>query len=315
MDVSESSPGCYHLVGIHEAVRPFKDKSVLITGAGRGIGKRLAVGYAHAGARVGLLARTKAELDLANLEIEDSGGVAMRLRADVRNYEEVASAVERMRVQFGPPDVLVCAAVALGPVGELSTADPALWREAVDTNLLGAFHAARAVLGDMQTRRSGKILFLVDDGAEAGRPDLAAYAATKAALVRLAETLAEESRAYNIQVNCMHPGAAYTNLTDELLRSDAANSRERKEATRVRTFGGVPPDKQIQLAQFLTSERANHISGKLIYITDDWKRLELATLSPDSYTLRRMTRSGAGAPERPPGEGVVAAAPRAHVPR
>jgi NAD(P)-dependent dehydrogenase (short-subunit alcohol dehydrogenase family) len=277
-------------------VRPFKDKCVLITGAGRGIGKRLALGYAHAGARVGLLARTKAELDLAQLEIEHSGGVALRLRADVRNYEEVASAVERMTVQYGAPDVLVCAAVALGPVGELSAADPGLWREAVDTNLLGAFHAARAVLPAMQARRTGKILFLVDAGAEAARPDLAAYAATKAALVRLAETLAEECRAYDIQVNCMHPGAVYTSLTDVLLSAEKVNAQERKQALEARASGGVPPDKQIQLAQFLTSERAAHITGKLIYVHDDWKRLEHVKLSNESYTLRRLTRSAAETP-------------------
>ena len=77
-------------------VRGLKDKSILVTGAGRGIGKRLALGFTQAGARVGLLARTKAELDLAHLEIEHSGGIAMRLRADVREYGQVVGAVEKL---------------------------------------------------------------------------------------------------------------------------------------------------------------------------------------------------------------------------
>jgi len=105
-------------------VRPFKEKSILITGAGRGIGKRLALGFAHAGARVGLLARSKAELDLANLEIEHAGGTAMRLRTDVRDYEEVLAAVEKMAVQFGPVQMLVCAHGTLGEIGPLARADP-----------------------------------------------------------------------------------------------------------------------------------------------------------------------------------------------
>src|SRR5947209_17323679 len=92
-------------------------KSVLITGAGRGIGKRLAMGFAAEGARVGLLARSEAELDLAKLEIEQAGGTAMRLRADVRSPEEVAHAVERMRSVYGGVDVLICAAAAQGPIG------------------------------------------------------------------------------------------------------------------------------------------------------------------------------------------------------
>ena len=78
-----------------------KDKGVLITGAGRGIGKRLAIGFASAGARVGLLARSPAELDLAKLEIEHAGGVALRIRADMRDLEQMTAAVDRMQVVFG----------------------------------------------------------------------------------------------------------------------------------------------------------------------------------------------------------------------
>src|SRR5512141_337726 len=91
-----------------------KDKSVLITGAGRGIGKRLAMGFAQAGARVALLARSKAELDLAKLEIEHAGGTALRIRADVRDYEQIAAAIDRINVTFGGVDVLVAAAAIQG---------------------------------------------------------------------------------------------------------------------------------------------------------------------------------------------------------
>ena len=245
-------------------MRGLKDKSILITGAGRGIGKRLALGFAHAGARVGLLARTKTELDLAHLEIEHSGGVAMRLRADVREYDQMVSAVDRMAIQFGPPNVLVCAAGVLGPIGPLAEADPGAWREAVETNLLGAFHACRAVLPSMRERRAGKIVLLVDTGAETGRPTLAAYAATKTALVRMAESLAEEVREYNIQVNCMNPGAAYTSMTDEILSASGSSDRDRAEALQVRTNSPIAPEKQIQLAVFLASPLAAYITGTVM---------------------------------------------------
>ena len=268
-----------------------KDKRVLITGAGRGIGKRLALGFAQAGARVGLLARTQAQLDLAQLEIEHSGGIALSLCADVRDYEQVVAAVQRLTVRFGVPQVLVCAAGVLGPIGSLASASPAAWREAMETNLLGVFHACRAVLPAMRELRSGKLLLLVDTGAEIGRPFFSAYAAGKAALVRLAESLAEEVRADNIQVNCLNPGPAYTSMTDEILRAPGAGDGDRTDALQVRTSGGTAPDKQIQLALFLASERSNHISGKLIHITDDWRRLESATLSHEIFSLRRLTRS------------------------
>jgi len=272
-------------------VRDLNDKCVLITGAGRGIGKRLALGFAQAGARVGLLARTQAELDLAQLEIEHSGGISMSLRADVRDYEQVLAAVQRMTIRFGPPQVLVCAAGVLGPIGALAQASPAAWREAVDTNLVGAFHACRAILPGMREQRSGKLLLLADTGAEIGRPFFSAYAASKAALVRLAESLAEEVREDNIQVNCFNPGPAYTSLTDEILRAPGVSDHDRAEALQVRTTGGTAPDKQIQLALFLVSSRSNHISGKLIHISDDWRRLESSTLSHAIFSLRRLTRS------------------------
>src|SRR5207253_7385981 len=98
-----------------------KNAGVLVTGAGRGIGKRLAIGFAAAGARVGLLARSKAELDLASLEIEHAGGVALRIRADVTDFEQICAAVDRMRVHFGDLHVLICAAAVQGPIGPLAT--------------------------------------------------------------------------------------------------------------------------------------------------------------------------------------------------
>src|SRR5438093_9541967 len=92
-----------------------KDKGVLITGAGRGIGKRLAIGFAAEGARIGLLARSKTELDLANLEIEHAGGTSLRIRASVTDFEQMCAAVDRMKTHFGTLDILICAAGVQGP--------------------------------------------------------------------------------------------------------------------------------------------------------------------------------------------------------
>jgi NAD(P)-dependent dehydrogenase (short-subunit alcohol dehydrogenase family) len=268
-----------------------KDQGVLITGAGRGIGKRLALGFAAAGARVGLLARTQPELDLAKLEIEHAGGAALRLRADVRDFEKVCAAVDRMGVVFGGVHVLIAAAAVQGPIGPLAEVKTKLWQETLDTNILGVMHACRAVLPQMIARRSGKIIVLGGGGAADARPGFSAYAATKAAVVRLAETLAEEVREHNVQVNCLAPGGSYTSMTDEIIQAGAkAGAKEVKEAEEIRLTGGVPPDKQIQLALFLASERSNHISGKLIHVNDDWKKLEHTNMLPAAYTLRRVLK-------------------------
>ena len=269
-----------------------KDKGVLITGAGRGIGKRLAIGFATRGARVGLLARSKAELDLADLEIEHAGGTSLRLRASVCDFEQMAAAVDRMKTHYGTIDILICAAGLQGPIAPLAETSPKAWAATIETNLIGVMHSCRAVLPHMIERRSGKIIVISGRGGAGPRPWFSAYAASKAAVVRMVETLAEEVRDHNIQVNAMAPGGTYTSMTDEILKAgDRAGWKENEEAQQVRLTGGIAPEKQIQLALFLASEASNHISGKLLHVNDDWKKLEHANLSRDIYTLRRTQKT------------------------
>ena len=262
--------------------------TALITGAGRGIGKRLAIGFAQAGARVGLLGRSPAELDLTRLEIEHAGGTASRHRADVRDFEQVCAAVARMMVLYGGLDTLVANAAVLGPLGPFAEQKPRDWKEVIETNILGVMNSCRAVLPHFIEKRRGKILIIVDQGAASPRRDFAPCSATKAAVVRFAESLAEEVRASNIQVNCFSPGVAYTSMTDEILQAeDRISGKEIEEAEHTRLTGGTPAIRQIQLALFLVSEKSNHLSGKLIHIGDDLKRLDQDGGRPDSWTLRR----------------------------
>jgi NAD(P)-dependent dehydrogenase (short-subunit alcohol dehydrogenase family) len=262
--------------------------TALITGAGRGIGKRLAIGFAHAGIRVGLVGRSQGELDVTKLEIEHAGGAAHRFRADVRDFEQLSAAVERMTGIYGDVHVLVANAAILGPIGPFVKQRPRDWKEVFETNVIGTMNACRLVLPQMIQRRSGKILVIADDSAANPRPNFAPFAASKAAVVRFVESVAEEVRNHNVQINCLSPGFAYTSMTDEILSADElAGSREVDEAEQVRLTGGVPPGKQIDLALFLTSERSNHLTGKLIDIADDWKKLERENTRPDAWTLRR----------------------------
>jgi 3-oxoacyl-[acyl-carrier protein] reductase len=277
-------------------VQAFKGVPVMVTGAGRGIGKRLAIGFAGQGARVALLARSKAELDLCHLEIEHGGGAALRLRTDVCDYEQVAAAVERTRVQFGGPvQILVCAAAILGPIGPFVESTPKAWNEILHTNLVGVMNACRAVLPHMIKNRSGKIIIVAGVGGKlAARPNLAVHATSKTAVVTFAESLADELEEHNIQVNCLSPGETYTHMTDQILAAgDRAGWREIENARQVRLTGGVTPDKQIDLALFLGSTQSNHVTGRLFHVDDDWKRLKHHTVSSEMYRLRRVARSSA----------------------
>ncbi len=274
-------------------VHSFKGVPVLVTGAGRGIGKRLAIGFAGRGARVGLLARSKAELDLCHLEIEHGGGAALRIRADVCDYEQVAAAVERVRVQFGSPvQVLVCAAAVLGPIGPFVETSPKSWQEIVQTNVIGVLNACRAALPQMLERRNGKIIVIAGvGGVTPARPNFAVHSATKTAVARFVESLAEEVADHNVQVNCLSPGETYTHMTDQILAAgDRAGWREVEAARQVRMTGGVPAEKQIELALFLASNQSNHVTGRMIHVDDDWKKLKEKSITAELYRLRRTQK-------------------------
>jgi 3-oxoacyl-[acyl-carrier protein] reductase len=265
----------------------------LVTGAGRGIGKRLSIGFAAKGARVGLLARSKAELDLCHLEIEHAGGTALRLRTDVSDYEQMCAAVERMRVHFNRPiQAMFCAAAIQGPIGPFVESTPKAWTELLHTNLIGVMNSCRAVLPQMIERRSGKIIVLACGGASTGRANFAVYAATKAAVARFVESLAGEVSEHNVQINCISPGDTYTHMTDQILAAgERAGWRESEHAQQTRLTGGTPLEKQLELALFLASEQSNHVTGRLIGVMDDWKKLKTGSINPEQYTLRRIQKA------------------------
>ena len=121
--------------------------------------------------------------------------------------------------------------------------------------------------------------------------NFSAYGTSKTAVVRFVESLAAEVMDHNVQINCFDPGAAYTNLTDEIIRAEnRLEPRVLSAAKETRRTGGVSPELQLQHATFLASEQSNHVTGKLIHVTDDCKKLKNSTLRPDALTLRRVLK-------------------------
>jgi NAD(P)-dependent dehydrogenase (short-subunit alcohol dehydrogenase family) len=236
--------------------------------------------------------RSKAEIDLAHIEIEQAGGNALRIRADVTDPEQMTLAVDRARVAFGGPiDVLVCAAGTAGPLQSFLQTPWKAWTDAIQINLLGVAHSCRAVLPWMTERRAGKIIVLTCDSDAPPKLNFSAYTTSKSAVVRFVEALAGEVLDQNVQVNCFDPGPAYTNFTDEIIRAEARLEAPVVSAAKeTRRTGGVSPELQLAHMTFLASEQSNHISGKLVHVTDDWQKLRNATLRPDALTLRRISK-------------------------
>ena len=158
-------------------------------------------------------------------------------------------------------------------------------------NLLGTVHCTRAVLPHMIRRGSGKIINLSGGGAVGPFPRFSAYATSKAAVVRFTETVAEEVRAHNVQVNAIAPGAVNTRLLDQVLEAgDRAGADFLGKSRAQQASGGTSPAVGAELALHLASSRGDGITGKLLSaVWDDWRRLgEAGPIPAALYTLRRI---------------------------
>lgn len=267
-------------------------QSAIVTGGGRGIGRAVALAFARAGAGVLILARTASEVNAVAEEIRAHGGLGLAHAGDVGNPADVAAAVQRVTRVFGGVHILVNAAGIQGPIGPLWENELAGWRETLETHLLGTFLCCRAVLPTMLAARRGKIINFSGGGAAGPRPRFSAYAASKAGVVRLTETLAEEAKPHNIQVNVIAPGAVFTRLTEQVIAAGrAAGSEGRAEALCTRESRALP-ERAAELILFLVSPESGALTGRLISaVWDDWPAMardfpELAAAG--GYTLRRL---------------------------
>ncbi len=271
-------------------------KAAIITGAGRGIGKAVALAFAQEGADVLVASRTLSEVAETAEEARALGRHALALKVDVSNRDEVERMVAQALEEFGKLDILVNSAGIYGAIGPLVDNDPEKWVQTVRINLFGSFFCARAVLPVMIRQRRGKIINLSGGGATSPLPNFSAYASSKAAIVRLTETLAEEIKGFNIQVNAIAPGGVNTRLTDEILAAGAAAGEEMLARThQQKETGGVPPERAAALAVFLASEDSDGLSGRLISaVWDDWESMNGRIdqiMASDLYTLRRVVES------------------------
>ena len=267
----------------------------VITGGGRGIGEAVALAFGGRGATVVLAARTASELAQVEAKVRAAGGAAVAIPTDVSSPADVSRLVQRTVDAYRRVDVLVNAAGILGPVGPLWEADPEAWKRAVEVNLYGTFLCCRAVVPHMMPRRRGKIVNFSGGGAASPLPRMAAYGASKAAVVRLTETLAEELKPYNIAVNAIAAGLVDTHLLDPVL---VAQERGGEQFARVRRLrdtgeGGVPAELPAALALWLASDASFGLTGKLISAPydgwRDWDERRIVALGASSwFTLRRL---------------------------
>jgi NAD(P)-dependent dehydrogenase (short-subunit alcohol dehydrogenase family) len=275
----------------------------VVTGANQGLGRAIAEEFVKEGAHVVICARNGALLETVRGRLEEQANSGQRVLAyagDVSSREQMQELFRRTEQEIGLVDVLVNNAGVYGPKGPSESVDLEEWGRALEINLLGTFIPTRFAVAQMKKKGSGKIINLSGGGATNPLPRFSAYAASKAAVVRLTETLAEELRVCSIAVNAIAPGALNTRLLDEVLEAgpELVGSAFYQKALNQRETGGAPIEKGVALCVYLASAASDGITGKLISaVWDPWEKLhdfrtELA--SSDIYTLRRIVPEDRG---------------------
>lgn len=278
-----------------------KNVNALITGGSQGLGKVIAEHFLREGANVVICARGEKDLSATRDELakEFPKQKVLARTCDVSNEKQVGELVAFALRELGSLQALVLNAGIYGPMGPTESVSLDEWRRAMDINLYGVLLPCRAVIPHFKRAGRGKIVVLSGGGATNPLPNISSYAASKAAVVRLGETLAEELKPFHVDVNMIAPGALKTRFVEQVLEAGpkkvgkdffAKNKKWSEE-------GAVPLELGASLAVYLASAASDGITGKLISAQwDPWEKLQefKADLNSDIYTLRRIVPKDRG---------------------
>jgi NAD(P)-dependent dehydrogenase (short-subunit alcohol dehydrogenase family) len=250
---------------------------VLVTGAGRGIGRRLAQRLAGRGAALALVARSPDELAETAALITAAGGTAAAASADVTDADELTRAFAALRTALGPVDVLVNNAGVLGPIGPLWEVDVDDWWATMDVNVRGTVLATRIVMADMSVAGHGRIINVTSQAGVHRWPLVSGYSVSKAAVVKLTENLALEVRRHGISVFSVHPGLLPIGMAEAVAAHAPTTSHEATvrdwAMAEIADGRGADPERAIDLLARIVAGDADRLSGRHLSVHDDLDRV------------------------------------------
>lgn len=237
-----------------------ENKVALITGSGRGIGREIALKMASQGASVVISDIDEKTMNATCEEVKALGVPSIAVRMDISDEESVAGAVDAILAEFGRIDILVnnAAIFKKAPFLAMTAGE---WQQTVDINLTGLFNVTRAVAPHMEENRSGAIISIASVDAFQGCRDYSHYAMTKAGVVGLSRTLAQEFGPYNLRVNVIAPGIMLTEMTRDRVEANMEAYLAKVPIGRI----GVPED-IANAALFLASDMSSYITGQVIHV-------------------------------------------------
>jgi len=219
-----------------------KGKVAVITGAGRGIGRTIALAYASAGAAVVCSARGEADIARTAAMIREAGGQAIAHAADVADYATVSALFQRASDEFGGVDIVVANAGVALEQRRIADGDPELWRKTIDINLTGAYHTAHAAIAHLRRRGAGKIIMIGSGQRKRPNPGFSAYSCSKIGLWMLTQSLATELQEDNISVNELIPGPVRTDMTRDVAMPPGEWFKEPTDVVPLALFLASMPD-------------------------------------------------------------------------
>jgi NAD(P)-dependent dehydrogenase (short-subunit alcohol dehydrogenase family) len=278
-------------------------RSALVTGASQGLGRAIAEEFLGQGASVVLCDREAPSLERTRAALEPLAGAGQRVlarRCDVTQREQVEALCDWAVAELPELDILVNNAGIQGPKGRTEEVAWEEWVETIEVNLLGPVLVCRSLIPHLKRRGYGKIIQLSGGGATAPMPRYSAYSASKAGVVRFAETLSRELLEHHIDVNAIAPGALNTRMLDESLAAgpEAVGDEQYQKLLAQQASGGASLARAAALCAFLASRASDGITGRLISaVWDPWEELgerfsELG--GSDIYTLRRILPTDRG---------------------
>jgi NAD(P)-dependent dehydrogenase (short-subunit alcohol dehydrogenase family) len=251
----------------------FVEYVVLITGGGRGLGRAFAQALAQSGASVAITARSTQQIDETAQLIQQAGGRALAIAADVTDRRAVEQLVDEVEKQLGPIGLLINAAgsfQALGPAAEI---DPDEWWREVEINVRGTYLCSRAVLPHMIARSRGRIINVASAAGIQALDTVSAYGVSKTAVIRLSECLANENREHGISVFAINPGTVRTPMSDYVVESAEVGRRAPWVQAWFRDLyekgHDMPIERSVRLILQLAAGKFDVLSGCYLYVEDD----------------------------------------------
>ena len=244
-------------------------KTVLITGASRGIGEAAARAFAAAGARVMLLARSADRIAEIAGEISAAGGTARARACDVARHVDMAAAVAEAGEVFGGVDVLIGNAGVIEPIAPLEEADPEDWGALIDINLKGVFHGMRAAMPVMRAQGGGTIITVSSGAAHNALEGWSAYCASKAGAAMLTRSAHKEGRGWGLRAMGLSPGTVATGM-QEVIRASGIN-----KVSRLDWSEHIPPDWPARALMWMCTADADGYVGEEVSLRDEGLRRRL----------------------------------------